>query len=375
MSLEDFDGFLSQSFVAEKFANDLLLATNNVDDDNLDILTSPKRLSFDIKELQDLLARFVSSNSTRLVTQLSHISELKKTHEGLNVRQINSSFKRLKNDFIIPYDDALKLYSALKRIHATSNLLRNASYYVFLLQQLESIFDQNEFDKPPFNDLVKFTQISTNLDLHVQDASSLMSLQLVKDYQPVHRKRTVFIVDIASTLLSQITADSSKQSIANICFTLATLADNNFLNCIQSLLDDYTSKSSQAIVKTLTSPKTIVSSMEKVSHLAKAIYHLSKYMQETPFPKLSQTYDQYCQEKLNYNSDLFTHFWRQVALFIGPKFRETISRGGPVAKALKKSSQQYKLALTNGIIQSGDDITENSIPVTMMINAIRVLNG
>lgn len=137
--LEDFEAYLEPDFDAINFANSLVISTNGHDNNQLDLRTPLKKLKYDLVELDKRMKWISSTNYESLTLNCAQIEQYKTIlNDRINPQlvTINRPFEKIRKEILEPFDDAVKLNNALKNLHQTLELLRTASFFVFIIQQL-----------------------------------------------------------------------------------------------------------------------------------------------------------------------------------------------------------------------------------------------
>ncbi|GMF58952.1 unnamed protein product [[Candida] boidinii] len=188
--------------------------------------------------------------------------------------------------------------------------------------------------------------------------------------------------------------------MSNIILSLIYLSPETLYNLIQQILSTQTVSSISFLVHTLNSPKSFNSIMSDVMERAKYVSKLQTVMGKVTWP-LSETEATHQpngkdEDILNNNNnsttgrmsilkkvtkilelqDILSTFWKDVAVGFEPKLRETMNKGGPVAKALRTFSEQIKNSIKANVVASGyiKPLKEDSIEVRMMLNSVRSLD-
>lgn len=259
--LEDFEAFLETNFDPQQFANELLLATNGQENPHLDLVTPIKKLKFDIQECDKRIEKISSSNYSSLISNFQKIAEYQKiltTQINPNLERINAPFKRIKQEVVEPFDEAMKLNKALKRIHLTLELLRGTSFFIFIIQQIEELTSVlNE------RDLVRLAKLHIQINQMYQDATSekgaevsVLSVKLIRDYQSIAiSKRSNFLSQCINVVSGDFnhpsTLERKNQKLHSHLSALYILDSSEFFNVFGSL--NYYQKSSICVSSAITS--------------------------------------------------------------------------------------------------------------------------
>ncbi|GME86842.1 hypothetical protein B5S28_g1418 [[Candida] boidinii] len=440
IDLTDYESYLDPDFKSTEFANELVMATNNPDDSNLDLSTPMKRLQFDLKDIDKKLKKLSNDNYIELIKNFNKLDELNVAVKIIDpsISLLNNSYDRLNNEIAKPYDEALTLHSALKRLHTTSTLLRSSTYFLYLIQQIEESFSllqgriqklqtkshlqqmqQNQFqqqqqhhsqqnqqyqiqdDPESFKLLLRCCRNQYSLKQHLSESPFLKSLKLVRDYELFLKDRNLKTLEICTSNIKSFNLNTSEAAMSNIILSLIYLSPETLYNLIQQILSTQTVSSISFLVHTLNSPKSFNSIMSDVMERAKYVSKLQTVMGKITWP-LSETEGSHQSsskndDNINSNNnnsitermsvlkkvtkilelqDILSTFWKDVAVGFEPKLRETLNKGGPVAKALRTFSEQIKNSVKANVVASCyiKPLKDDSIEVRMMLNSVRSLD-
>lgn len=385
--LSDYDTFLEPDFNPITFANDLLLATNS-NQNELDISTSIKRVKFDINNIDLNLEKISAEDHDNLIKGIHKSTASKDLFQQLSpsLDHINSSYQRLENDIIEPYKEATKIQDALKKIHSTSYLLRAVTYFLYLVQQIEENSSLETLDiKKNKNTklLVKLAKYHQQLNSHITKNTNLKSLKTVRDYEPIGIEKNRQFLQLLKTSIKSIDERSIKikpePEIKDYLQALALLDRSELYRSISELLTTNVTVSVNLLTRVLNSPRNLENALEEVSRKGSLISQISKYLDQID---LNNVTDDATTSRKSLLSDLLDHlehsnllsvFWREVAKRFEVKFKETMNRGGPVAKSLSSYKEQIRGAIVKKVVQSDSKISKDGIEVRMMLNAVSTL--
>ncbi|CAX45122.1 oligomeric Golgi complex subunit, putative [Candida dubliniensis CD36] len=346
--LEDFEAFLETNFEPQQFANELLLATNGQENPHLDLVTPIKKLKFDIQECDKRIEKISSSNYSSLISNFQKITEYQKiltSQVNPSLERINVPFKRIKQEVVEPFDEAMKLNKALKRIHLTLELLRTTSFFVFIIQQIEELTSvSNE------RDLVRLAKLHIQINKMYQDATNekgaeinVLSVKLIRDYQSIaiSKKSSMLsqCIDVVSgDFRHPSTLERKNSKLHSHLSALYLLNRDEFFNVFdRSTITRKVQSASAQLSRALQSPRNFTAIITEVKEES------SEY-----FTKLSDILSDWKSENdddkgtfleivLNYykSQSLTELFWSKL----NQKFKKSIvaamARGGPIAKNLK----------------------------------------
>lgn len=356
--LEDFEAFLETNFDPQQFANELLLATNGQENPHLDLVTPIKKLKFDIQECDKRIEKISSSNYSSLISNFQKIAEYQKiltTQINPNLERINAPFKRIKQEVVEPFDEAMKLNKALKRIHLTLELLRGTSFFIFIIQQIEELTSVlNE------RDLVRLAKLHIQINQMYQDATSekgaevsVLSVKLIRDYQYIAiSKRANFLSQCINVVSGDFnhpsTLERKNQKLHSHLSALYILDSSEFFNVFdRSTITRKVQSASAQLSRALQSPRNFTAILTEVKeesseYFTKLSDILSDWKSESDDDKLTFLEIVLKYYKLESLTELF---WTKL----NQKFKKSIvaamARGGPIAKNLKIYSQGLKTSV------------------------------
>ena len=387
--LEDFEAFLEPSFDPLQFANGLLLATND-DENELDLVTPMKKLRFDLEECERRMTKVASSNHELLV---SAIKDVKTTRTlvadqfGLQLQRLNTSFERVRTGLMEPYDDAVKLHSALKRIQTTLNLLRGAVYFVFLVQQLEEASPGGSDQSHARHDLVRLARAHVNLSkLYKQttdgdettttNQANLMTIALVRDYQSIHLAKRSDLVSQCLLIINNDVAHaqsftSANKQLQDALVALHVLDPNECLHTLErATITRHTQILCTQLSRALQAPRNFTLVLEEVNESSREFLNRLTEVLHNTYVAESQPLSSKILPTLALCEGFETMelwFWHRL----GDKFKRnvaaTMARGGPIAKNIKI----YHEGINNAI----ETTIESTEGATTLLEAIALIGG
>ncbi|KAI5951144.1 COG5 [Candida jiufengensis] len=381
--LEDFEAYLEPDFNSTNFANSLLIASNGNENQELDLQTPIKKLKYDLIELDKRIKNISSTNYEALVKNFVQINQYQSIQEqqiNPNLTTINKQFDKIKKEVIEPYDEAQKLTNALKKLHQTLELLRNASFFIFIIQQLEDlpIISNDNNDK----DLVKasklYIQLSKLYDNSKRDLreNNIMSIKLIRDYEATATTRKQSLISNCCITISNefgrvVNINYKNQKLFNNLQALYILNKSEFFtNFDKSTIQKQLSISNNQLSKALQSPRNFTSIINEIKQNNDTYFqNLDEILQKWQF---NTTEDQ--NEKLitiisNYYDceSLTLMFWQKLSNLFKRNIVATMARGGPTAKNLKVYSQGLKNSVTESF-KDNNDVKELFLEALSMID-------
>lgn len=337
--LEDFEAFLEPDFEATKFANELLLATNGEDAEELDIVTPMKKLKFDIEECDRRMTKISSTNYESLVGNLSQIEKVRSNMKDINIDRVVKSFDRINTEIIVPFDESVEINQASKKMHQTLDLLRGSSYFIVLIQQLKQL-EKGE-------NVVKLARLHNQLyQLYNDDESAqLMSIKLVRNFQPIQiTKRNKLINECIDVITNEInhhtTFHEDNEKLLNHLTALSLLSSDFFSILEKATVTRQIQTATSQLQRSLQSPRnfsTVISEIkENNSTYFKTLSNLLKKcdLKDSSLQKLDITQHN--------EGELKKVFWGKVATKFKQNLAATMARGGPTANNLKSFYEEMR---------------------------------
>ncbi len=399
IDLSDYDTFLEPDFNPISFANDLLLATNSSQNE-LDLSTSIKRVKFDINNIDLNLEKISTDDHDNLIKEIHKSITSKELFQQITPQldHVNSSYQRLEKDIIDPYKEATKIQDALKKLHSTSYLLRSVTYFLYLVQQIEDFSNSEEISNTIPNNskintklLVKLSKYHQQLNTHISKNPNLKSLRIVREYEPIAIERTRSLLQLLKNSIKSIDERSIKSKsdieLKEIFQSLALLDKSELYNSIRELLSTNVIISVNFLTRVLNSPRNLENALDEVAKKGTLISNISKLLDQidlnsiTDVESLSTSSQNNVSKKSLLNDlldsleivNLLSVFWRDVAKKFELKFKETMNRGGPVAKSLSSYKEQIRGSIIKKVTQSDASISKDGIEVRMMLNSVSTL--
>ncbi len=399
IDLSDYDTFLEPDFNPISFANDLLLATNSSQNE-LDLSTSIKRVKFDINNIDLNLEKISTDDHDNLIKEIHKSITSKELFQQITPQldHVNSSYQRLEKDIIDPYKEATKIQDALKKLHSTSYLLRSVTYFLYLVQQIEDFSNSEEISNTIPNNskintklLVKLSKYHQQLNTHISKNPNLKSLRIVREYEPIAIERTRSLLQLLKNSIKSIDERSIKSKsdieLKEIFQSLALLDKSELYNSIRELLSTNVIISVNFLTRVLNSPRNLENALDEVAKKGTLISNISKLLDQidlnsiTDVESLSTSSQNNVSKKSLLNDlldsleivNLLSVFWRDVAKKFELKFKETMNRGGPVAKSLSSYKEQIRASIIKKVTQSDASISKDGIEVRMMLNSVSTL--
>mmetsp|Transcript_823 Transcript_823/g.924 ORF Transcript_823/g.924 Transcript_823/m.924 type:complete len:406 (-) Transcript_823:2922-4139(-) len=393
--LDDFEAFLEVGFQPIQFANDLLLATNDKDGSELDGLTPLKKLQFDIDECDKRMAGIASTNYESLMSNFSQIEKTRSlVNEQINplIDRVNNSFERIKSGVIQPYEEALKKNNALKRIHLTLNLLRGASYFMFLVQQLEEIEKLNikaENESNSKKDLIRLAKLHVQIsqlykgekeqtNLNIKNLNTnLLSIKLIRDYEAIQINKKNSLINewnqsISNDFNHHVSFSVNNIELQNKLIALYTLNEKEYIQNIEKTINKHVQVNLNQLSRSLQSPRNFNAIINEVKeNSSDFLDKLESILSNCDISNVNnKERTQNLLKEIIHNKSingLFDLYWPVLSYKFKKNVVATMARGGPIAKNLKIYSEGIK----NSINENFKDAQE----CNLLIDAISVIEG
>lgn len=384
--LSDYNAYLEDDFNPAVFANGLLVSTNDPDDFKIDLLSSLKRLKFDLRDINRKIKSKVENNYTDLLGEFDSLEKLSSTVSEVEptVTQLNAANSRLDKSIVEPYTDCTQIHTAMKKIHQTSSLLRSSMFFLSLAARIEKIDKSDmELSRKPYKSLLLLSTLLYKLQKYVTENAYLKTIQLVRDYDEYKSKLISQCTSICTVNFKVIDADQDdKQSITNLMNSLMYISPESLYNSIQELMSAKTKVCVNLISRNLNNVNGLSRIFDRVSSQAKVLAILDDILRNNYWlpdeSDTKQTMWDKVSENLDISVPLATVFWKDLATSLEPKFRAAISRGGPITKNLKLNSGSIKDSIVKSVLDSfGDGPSKKSkdcLEVTLMLNSTRFLD-
>lgn len=254
----DYEVYLEDSFDPIKFANSLVLATNDANDANVDLEVPAKRLRYDLEEVDQKIKNITETHYEELIEIAAQPKSAKENLPPIKnaLNHVNQSYKKLQRDILTPYYTASNLYSALKRLHATTGLLRALTWYLYLARQLSLLskplhtVPENprsmraaNLDILQPNDLLRAGQTLTELRAQIAREPGLRSLHVARTHEASLDKLQAKLVSHCLNVIKFYVAKPSSSEehtpsdytllVTNACYTLYLLKPKTLASAIQ----------------------------------------------------------------------------------------------------------------------------------------------
>jgi hypothetical protein len=378
---EDYEALVEDNFSPTNFANDLLIATNSTRSE-LDISTAIKRVKFDINNIDLELEKISAEDHESLIKGIHNDMAKKDFFAQLNspLDHINTSYQRLEKDLLNPYNKAIKTQEVLKKIHTTSFLLRSVTHFLYLTQQIGELqsspaLEQTATKSPKI--LLKLANLHNQFKRLISDNPNLKSLKIIRDYDPIGLEKQRQLMDLIQSQIRSISDkniySAPESTIRYYFLALYALDSRTLVDSVSTLLSNNVIMSVNSLTRVLTSPRNMNGALEEVLKKANLITKISQILKETHTENNKKLLLDEVLQSMDI-SNLLSSFWRDVAKKFEPKFRETMLRGGPVAKSLISYKDQIRASIKRTVLSSDESLNPEGVEAKMMLNSVASLD-
>lgn len=378
--LKNFEDFLEPEFNSTQFTNDLLKAINNTSDsDVLDLKTPIKKCTYDIQELDKRIEELIKRSPSSIIDQLhKKTSEKAMVNENLrsSMKYLSMSYKRLQEDVLEPYEHALKLQTVSGKIHQTSNLMRSALIYLYLLSQMKEFEIQSG---PESNERLasglKIAAIHTQIMMTLEDNPDLKILQLIRKCEneivaPKRQELLFFLsAEISKWFLNKEKDVTNAKLIQSLIKSLHALSPQDFSTCIDKILTANIQNSEKVLAKIITSIRNFRLAMDDVIENRNSVFYLQTVLSESGENDISLLKEYLLSRR---QKSILDYYWSKVSSSFRAEFETSFTRGGPVGKSLIKNSELIKNTIAECMPKdTKDQPIQNEM--NYMVNAVGIL--
>ncbi|CEP63119.1 Golgi transport complex subunit COG5 LALA0_S07e02806g [Lachancea lanzarotensis] len=345
---EDFEEYLEDDFNAVKACSAVLKSTHiDMDSDELDLLTSIKKVRYALNEVDRRTEETIRSNPLHLIDTLNDRAIARaKTQASLgpSIEYLKMSYGRLEKDVLEPHEESLQLQLALGKIHQTSSVLRDVLIFLHLLRQVMSFVSPNPKEEQGSSEqnLLALASIHSQVQSTLASNPNLRALRLVKKHDSEtltpSRRGTLKLIgeSLVSNYSGELRSTQAKfESSQSLLLALHKLSPKDFVSTIDKVVLARINSSNQGLSKTITSIKNIKTALENALQDAQTVLLLEKTLNSTSTGTLSLLSEYISHKK---HASLMEMFWSRVSKAFKRDFETSYTRGGPVGKSLAANS-------------------------------------
>lgn len=378
----DYDVFLSADFSPTDFANSLVLATNNVSDLEIDLDVPAKRLQYDIEEIDKIINESAENNYIELLDRGTKVQQARQALDEFkpSLDHVNFSYSKLEKDFLQPYRRSQTLHNALRRLHATSSLLRSLTWYLYLARQLWTSLQQNNASSS-YQAALHLQQVYKQLKAN----PNLMSLQIIRGHEKSLAEISDRLKSQSRHIIRNFSYSSDKQRFSYACLTLHTLESDSLIAGIKNYLISQVAATSTQISKVLMSSITgFEGAANDARNRARALNSMNTILATTNIShdddsdlvtekQPNQTLLEFLHTKSEFKN-LIASYWRDVASSIDSKLRELVIRNPTASRALAPNVPKLKEIIQTNVINGGG-VDPDGLEVKIMTNSFAAVSA
>lgn len=368
----DIDQFLAPEFDPVSYANQLVLQTSSSRDEDVDLDIPIKKISYDVQHLDDQVRTLCRDNHKELLSRVADVASKENILKGLDgpMKDVNSSYKKLQNDVLGPYYQADNLYSALKRVHHTTALLRSLTWYLYLAVQLNGT-----------QDMAGAASLIRDLHTHSSVHPGLASLQIFRDHQKLLKdteKKLVLRCVASVKSVSAVSTPAEKTTISSAIVGLAILDDRQLASAVQSSLSNYISQSISLLARSVNSDESLEHAMHTISQHSRAVSTLGTLLSRAVVPLEGEDEPTMPVLELDRISDLLdsnlnSKFWRDVASALNLRIKERMTRATPGLRSLQQNHARLEKVVAGAVGRGGGGLTADGLEAKVMKGALAPL--
>lgn len=367
----DIGQFLDTEFDPVAYANQLVLQTSSSRDEDIDLDIPIKKISYDVQHLDDQVRTLCRDNHKELLSRVADVSAKEDTLKALDapMKDVNSSYKKLQTDVLGPYYQADNLYSALKRVHHTTDLLRSLTWYLYLAVQLNSTLD-----------MAGSASLIRDLHTHSEVHPGLASLQIFRDHQKLLKdaEKKLILRCVASVKsVSSVSTSAERTAISSAIVGLAILDQRQLASAVQSALSNYISQSISLLARSVNSDESLEHAMHTISQHSRAVSTLGTLLSRAVIPAESGEASAAVSELPRIadllDSNLNSKFWRDVASALNLRIKERMTRATPGLRSLQQNHAKLENVVAEAVSRGGGGLTVDGLEAKVMKGALAPL--
>lgn len=364
--MDDYDVYLDAEFDPIKFANSLVVSTTASTDKNVDLEVPQRKVGYDAAEVdqavldvaklhhKELLACAQQSSSVK-----SHLSGVK---SGLN--HVSLSYNRLVRDVVRPYQQAHQLYTSLKRLHATSNLLNNLVWYLHLARQLDALQSQSIKGGPGDAEALYRAQLALD-EIHSQIRAHpvLCSVQIVRAHSASLKHVREQIVARAIHYINTFSLVGPDATLRYALLCLAHDSDKRVLaNATQAYCQTQTNITVSQLAKALPrGTAAVASAAQDARNRARCLNLLQQTIQKHEL-----------KSHLDSSQSVVSEYWRNVASGLNSAVRDLTTRSPGAVRTLDHAKLRSVL---EAAVYEGGGTSQGGLEARVLVGALNALKN
>jgi Golgi transport complex subunit 5 len=398
----DYESFLEPEFSASKYANGLLLSTNNATDTSLDLSTPLSRVLFDLQEIDTHLHTLTTKEALPLLT---HTQENTNASQDIvhtvdeQVANLTAGYERLQKEVVQRWEAADEVRIAVERLWQTVRIGRSVGRCLQLGRQLEVQMaelgsgagkkEDHRAMARASNTILSLRQLflaskageeGEGLD-RVDVVTTLKNGLVFPAERDIKTKAQQIIREFSMSSLS--TASNSNASFtqteemksrstsafialyllspSSLTTTEADFVPELLLQALQSYQQTALTSSVAAISRALSQLPQLERTLLEVSARCQNLVALEALLEMTNSPSLpyvtadgesprAQNLLQPLLQALDTTS-LPSHFWRSLSSSLASRVQDIMSRGGVSARTLRSNRDRVRDAVRECVVR------------------------
>lgn len=371
-NLNDFEIFIRTNFDRVQALASLVQNTNVLDDTELDLETSAKKLQFDAKECNKRIGTITATNHNELISNISIVGEFSDS-VLLNIvpqaNRIEAVYQKINNEVVLPFEEATKLQGALKMIHSTLALMRGAGFFLLFVRQLQECEKAYETSEDP-KDGLRLAKLMTQIQSVYSDgifASNngvdLTSLEIVRSYRPLIQNKASTFVSVLKTKVSyelghHSSFHASNTALQNNLLALYELDHKQLFIIIEEAFQKSIQVSLLLLSRSLQSQRNLLVNFGDAKQTASSfnttmtnlLQNSTVVSKKSGSPLLGKF-----AFHLNNSKNCFVadYYWSKMAQLYKKNILNTLAKGGPIARNLQNNRAQVQEAIQSVFDEPG----------------------
>lgn len=388
----DYETFLDPSFSSTRFANSLVLSTNNATDTPLDLSTPLSKVLFDIQEIDTHIHSLTTKNAIPLLESLrddTAAGEKVVQELGDKIGSLIEGYERLEKEIIGRYEEANTVRQVVERLWTTCRIGRGVSRYLQSCRQLEAQMSdltsttangkQNEDHRAMQRAALTINSVQTLLSSNKpnEEGEGLSQINLVITLQSslVNPSKTI-LLKRAQEIVSQFStssvsapnqgpttftqAEETKARTRSACLALWTLDVSTLLTALDKYLKAAVLSSQASMHRALGTLPTLDRTLLEVSARCQNVVALESLLSTitppttaiSPLDNQNTRPDNLLQLLLAAldTSSLPSYFWRSLAESLGSRMPELVAKS-TTAKQLRAQRENIKEGIRGCVLR------------------------
>lgn len=384
-NLNDFETFIRSNFDRVQVLARLIQSTNVLDDTELDLETSAKKLQFDSKECNKRINTITATNHNELVSNISTVGTFSDSVLQNIVPQANrieAVYQKINNEVVRPYEEAAKLQGALKMIHSTLALLRGSGFFLLFVRQLQECEKSYEASED-LKDALRLAKLMTQLQklysegvFASNNGVDLTSLEIVRSYRHIIQSKATNFVSALKTKVSyelghHTSFHSSNMALQNNLLALYELDQEQLFTIIMEVFLKSIQVSLSLLSRSLQSQRSLLVNFADTKQSASSFVNTmtdllqnSNITNDRSGGSLLEKYATHL--KMSQDGFVADYYWSKMAQLYKKNILTTLAKGGPIARNLQNNRAQILEAVQSAFDEPGR---------SYLMDALSILNN